>query len=58
MLDIVQFVNGRYGLQNTMTGIVVDGEWRTIWGAHRARRKKQKSLLKTINRLNKRSGKV
>lgn len=51
MLEIVQFENGRYGLRNTWTGIVVDKEWRTKWGAARAIRKRTRSLSNTINKL-------
>jgi hypothetical protein len=58
MLEIVQFENGRYGLRNTWTGIVVDREWRTLWGANRARHKRTNNLMKTMSRLNKRYGKV
>lgn len=58
MLEIVQFENGRYGLQNTWTGIIVDKEWRTVFFANRARRKRTNSLAKTIRGLSKRTGKV
>lgn len=58
MLEIVQFENGRYGLQNSWTGIVIDREWRTVWGVNRARRKRSNNLMQTILRLNKRTGKV
>lgn len=51
MLEIVQFENGRYGLQNTWTGIVVDREFRTIWGARRSLRKRTNKLARAINRV-------
>lgn len=53
MLEIVQFAdNNRYGLRNTLTGIVIDREWRTVWGAYRALRRRNRDLAKALNRLN------
>ena len=57
MLELVQFENGRYGLRNIWTGIVVDHEWRTKRGAKRAAGKRTKSLATLINNLHKK-GKV
>lgn len=51
MLEVVQFENGKYGLQNTWTGIVIDKEFRTIRGALRHRRRNTKRLNKTIHNL-------
>lgn len=58
MLEIVQFENGRYGLQNSWTGIVIDREWRTAYFANRARQKRSNKLTKAMRRLNKRDRKV
>lgn len=44
MLEIVQFENGRYGLRHISTGIVVDQEWRTVWGVRRFLRKRDVAL--------------
>lgn len=51
MLEVVQFENGKYGLRNAWTGIVVDKEFRTIRGALRYRRRSTKRLAKTISSL-------
>lgn len=53
MLEIVQFTNGRYGLRNTWTGIVLPHEFRTIKGAQKKRSKLSKRLTKTFASLNK-----
>lgn len=55
MLRIVQFDNGRYGLQNELTGIVIDKEWRTLWGVRYAARKRTNKFVKTLGRLQKMS---
>lgn len=38
MLEIIEFTNGRYGLRHPITQMVVDREWRTLWGVKRAMR--------------------
>ena len=53
MLELVQFENGRYGLRNTQTGVIVDREWRTKRGAIRAAENRTGSLTTLINNLTK-----
>lgn len=53
MLRIIQFSNGRYGLQNDWTGIVIDKQYRTLWGVKRARNKRNRGLNKVITRIQK-----
>ncbi len=54
MLQIVQFTNGKYGLQNQFTGIVIEKEFRTIRGAQRYIRRANRRLRKALARVNKR----
>lgn len=60
MLQIVQFLNGRYGLQNTMTGIVLRKKsgklrsWRTMRGAEKGRDRLVRQINKTLHKLSER----
>lgn len=64
MLDIVQFSDGRYGVQNQLTGIILpDQRWwhrrhvatfRTVKGAVKHRRRVNRRLAKVIGRMSRR----
>lgn len=53
MLAIVQFVDGRYGLQNQWTGIVLPKSFRTSIGAALHARRLNRRLAKSVRRINK-----
>lgn len=54
MLDVVQFIGGRYGIRNSMTGIILHKNngaprmYRTVGGAKRARKRISRRLNKTM----------
>ena len=51
MLDIVQFENGRYGIQNSMTGIVLPHQYRWVRSAVRKRNRITRHFNKTFSKI-------
>lgn len=51
MLEIVQFEDGKYGVRNSWTGIVLNKKFRTVRGAWRHIRRQTNSLNKAIARV-------
>jgi len=57
MLQIVEFEDGRYGVQNLWTGLILTNgngkirKFRTKWGATRLAYRRERKLAQTIRRL-------